>query len=89
MFHSYIRCGCISLQVGLDRLVLLVKVRQVWHEILDHVGVRQRVDLGLFALVGRNPAYPGMLVLLVSANIPPLPWVPGWTYTGKQACSCR
>lgn len=37
----------LSLEVGLDALVLLVEVRQVGDEILDDVGVRKRVDLDI------------------------------------------
>lgn len=42
----------LGLKPGLDRLVLLVEVGQIGHEILHHEHVRQRVDLsGLRGLV--------------------------------------
>lgn len=56
--ETYIRCGSVPLQVGLDGLVLLVEVRQVGHEVLDDVGVRQGVDLHLLG-VGRYSAQAG------------------------------
>ena len=40
-----IRLGRLRLQPGLDRLVLRSEVGHVWHEILDHVHVWQRVEL--------------------------------------------
>ena len=36
----------LPLQPGLDALVLLVEVVHVGHQVLDHVHVRQGVDLG-------------------------------------------
>ena len=42
----------VALQVRLDRLVLLVEVREVRHQVLDHVHVRQRVDARLLGGVG-------------------------------------
>lgn len=46
----------ITLEVGLDRLVLLVEEGQIGHEILDDVGVRQRIDARLLGGVGRDTA---------------------------------
>lgn len=54
--RTYIGRRSIPLQVWLDGLVLLVEVRQVWHKILDDVGVWQGVDLHLLGLLGRNAA---------------------------------
>lgn len=59
--HTYIRCWRIPLQIRLNGLVLLVQVRQVGHEVLDHVRVRQRVDFDLLRIAG-NPAYESMPV---------------------------
>jgi hypothetical protein len=44
------------LQVRLDGLVLLVEVGQVGHDVLDDVGVRERVDLGFLLGVGGDSA---------------------------------
>lgn len=46
----------ISLQIGLDGLVLLIKLSQVRNQILDDVGVRQRINARFFGGVGRNTA---------------------------------
>ncbi len=45
--QTYVGRGGIALKVGLDGLVLLVEVRQVRDEVLDDVGVRERVDLDI------------------------------------------
>lgn len=37
----------VALEIGLDGLVLLVELGEVGHEVLDDVGVRERVDAGL------------------------------------------
>lgn len=42
--NAYIWWWGITLEVGLDRLVLFVEVGQIWNEILDNIGVRKRVD---------------------------------------------
>lgn len=44
---SSVSRNAVSLQVRLDGLVLLVEVRQVRHQVSDHVHVWQRVDLQL------------------------------------------
>lgn len=44
------------MEVGLDRLVLLVEEGQIGNEILDNVGVRQRVDARFLGGVGRDTA---------------------------------
>ena len=54
---TYVRGGRIPLQVGLDRLVLLVEVCQVRYQILHNVCVRERIDLQLSARIGRNTTY--------------------------------
>lgn len=51
-------CGVsIALEIWLDGLVLLVEVGQIRDQILDDVGVRQRVDARLGLGIGRNAAY--------------------------------
>lgn len=51
------RCGSIlALQIRLDRLVLLVELREIGHEVLHHVRVRERVDLGGGGSVGFDTA---------------------------------
>ncbi len=55
--YTYVRRRGIALQIWLDGLVLLVKVRQVRDEILDDVGVRERVDLDIRGRLGRDSAY--------------------------------
>lgn len=51
--QPYIWGRGISLQVGLNGLVLLVELGEIGNEILDDVGVRQRVDLHVgLVLVG-------------------------------------
>lgn len=42
---TYVLGGGVTLEVGLDGLVLLVEMGQVRDEVLDNVGVRQRVEL--------------------------------------------
>ena len=53
---AYIWGGGIPLEVGLDRLVLLVELGKVGHQVLDDVGVRQRVDLELGVVLGGDTA---------------------------------
>jgi len=48
--------GTVALEVGFDGLVLFVELGEVWDEILDDVGVGERVDAGFFCRVGRNAA---------------------------------
>ena len=51
--------GCrVALEVRLNRLVLLVELGQVGHEVLDDVGVRKRVDARLLLLLSGNTACP-------------------------------
>jgi hypothetical protein len=45
------------LEIRLDRFVLLVEVSQVGDEILDDVGVRERVELDIGGRLGRDPAW--------------------------------
>ena len=51
----------LALEPGLDAPVLLVEVVHVWHQVLDHVHVRQRVDLGGL-VVGLNLGQAGKSV---------------------------
>lgn len=41
---TYVRWCLVSLEVRLDRLVLLVELSHVGHEVLDDIGVGKRVD---------------------------------------------
>lgn len=54
---TYVLGRSVTLQVRLDRLVLLVEVGQVRDQVLDHVHVRQWVDARLLGGLGRNAAY--------------------------------
>lgn len=54
---TYVLSRSVTLQVRLDRLVLLVEVGQVRDQVLDHVHVRQWVDARLLGGLGRNAAY--------------------------------
>jgi len=47
MKRTYISWCAVPLKVWLNRLVLLVKLGQVWYEVLDDVGVWKRVDARL------------------------------------------
>lgn len=58
LWNPYIFRLGIALQVRLDGLVLLVELGQIRNEILDNVGVWQRVDARRLRTFGRNTAYP-------------------------------
>jgi hypothetical protein len=45
------------LQIRLDRLVLLVELGKIGHEVLDDVGVRERVDFELGVVLGGDAAW--------------------------------
>ena len=53
---AYIGRLCLALQVGLDRLVLLVELGQVRNKVLNNVGMRKRVNPRFFCSVGRDTA---------------------------------
>lgn len=65
---AYIFSRGVALQVGLDGLVLLVKVRQVRYQVLDDVGVRQGVDLDIGRGLGGDSAQAGQGVLAVDVH---------------------
>ena len=48
---AYIFRFRLALEVGFDRFVLLVELRQIGHEVLDDVGMRKRIDSRLVARV--------------------------------------
>ena len=73
-------CG-VALEVGLDRLVLLVELGQIRDKVLDDVGVRKRVDARLLLLISGDTACPFMLVL---ANVAICTLFS--TYTNTPAC---
>jgi hypothetical protein len=54
--NTYVLSRGVTLEVGLDGLVLLVEVRQVGDEVLDDIGVRQRVDLDVGGRLGGDSA---------------------------------
>jgi hypothetical protein len=56
MGRTHIRSRGVALEVRLDRLVLLVEVGEIRDEVLDHVGMRERVDLHVGIVVLRNAA---------------------------------
>jgi len=53
---TYVLRYSVALEVGLDGLVLLVELGQVGHEVLDDVGVRERVDARLLLGLSGNAA---------------------------------
>lgn len=55
--ESYVGSRGITLEVGLDGLVLLVKVSQVGDEVLDNIGVGQRVNLDVGGGFSGNSAF--------------------------------
>jgi hypothetical protein len=55
-WRTHILGSGLALQEGLDGLVLLVELGKIGNEILDDVGVRERVDAGLGLCVGGNAA---------------------------------
>lgn len=57
MVGTYILSGGVALEVRLDGLVLLVEVGQIGDEVLDDVGVRQRVDLDVRLGLGGDAAW--------------------------------
>lgn len=65
---AYIFSRGIALQVGLNGFVLLVKVRQVGDQILDNVGVGERVDLDIGGRLGGNSAQACQGVLAVDVH---------------------
>lgn len=65
---AYIFGGGIALQVRLDGLVLLVEVSQVRDQILNNVGVRQRVDLDIRGRLGGDSAQACQGVLAVDVH---------------------
>jgi len=60
--------GIVVLQVRLDRLVLLVKVRQVWYQVLDDVHMRQWVDLAVLRGISINPAQARKRILPIDVH---------------------
>lgn len=55
---TYVRRWRVALEVGLNRLVLLVELGQVGDEVLNDVGVRERVDARLLLLLSGDAACP-------------------------------
>lgn len=89
---TYVLSWSVTLEIWLDRLVLLVKLGQVWNDVLDDVGVWQWVDLGLLLGIDWNTA-----CSFVSSHLPLIAtdarsmrgnktFIAGNTYTSKQEC---
>ncbi len=49
--RAYVFCFGVALEIGLDGLVLLVELGEVWDEIFDDVGVGEGVDAGFVGCV--------------------------------------
>jgi len=56
VFATYVLGGGVALQVRLDRLVLLVELGEIGHQVLDDEGVRERVDLHVGGVLGGDAA---------------------------------
>jgi len=56
------------LEVWLDGFVLLVEVGEIRDDILDNVGVRERVDLGLLFCVDGNTAQTSQCVATINIH---------------------
>ena len=78
--NTYVRWLVVSLQVWLDRLVLLVKLRQVWYQVLDDVGMRQWINPGLLGGLSGNSAWPSVSTCMPNAHC-------AVTYKGMPVCS--
>lgn len=88
---TYVLSWGVTLEIWLDRLVLLVELGQIWNDVLDNVGVWQWVDLGLLLGIDWNTA-----CSFVSSCCPSTPparamrgnkaFIVGNTYTSKQEC---
>ena len=76
---TYILGLGVVLEIRLDGLVLLVELGQVGHQILDDVGVRQRVDARFLGGIGGNTAYGSQKDDLNQTN-------QCRTYKGKPGC---
>jgi len=66
--ETYISWCLVALEVGLDRLVLLVELGEVGYEVLDDVGVWERVDARLSLGVGWDAAQAGQSVDTVDVH---------------------
>jgi hypothetical protein len=66
--EAYIWRWGVALEVWLDGTVLLVELGHIGDEILDNVGVRQRVDTRLFSRVGWDAAEAGQRVDAINVH---------------------
>ena len=71
----------ILLEVGLDGFILLVELGQVGDDVLDDVGVGQRVDFAFCLGVGWDTAWMRQFSIC-----PKLFVAINWTYTNMQEC---
>jgi len=65
---THLDVGIFALEERLDRLVLGVEVGHVWHQIFDHVHVRQRVDLRGLGQIVVDAAQAGQSVCAVDVH---------------------
>lgn len=59
---AYIWWGSIPLQIRLDRTILLVELCHIRHEILNNIGMWQRINPALLRSIGRDTAQAGKRV---------------------------
>lgn len=90
--RTYIWWWSVALEVWLDRLVLLVELGKIWDEVLDDVGVWERVDARLMLAVRGNAACSVLSALLTPPIRDSLPSgdmclrAEDVTYTSKPGC---
>jgi len=78
--NAYICWRRVALQVWLDGLVLLVELCQVRNQVLDNIGVRQRVDTRLLLLISRDAACRSLVMTS--------PWTVFVSFSPTQASQC-
>ena len=71
----------LALQVWLNRLVLLVELREVWYEILDDVGMWERINPGFVCCICRNSTCSAKISVSLSNQA----ILSSVTYTNKPA----
>jgi len=61
-------CWLVVLEVGLDGLVLLVELGEIRDDVLDYVGMWERIDLGFLLRVGGDSAQAGQGVYTIDVH---------------------